>query len=318
MLSQIIKFLKNTSNYISGEEISQSLKISRTAVWKYIQELRQRGYEIVAVPHLGYKLVSAPDLLLAEEIQFQLGTRVVGNKVVCHDTVSSTMDEAFRLGMEGAPDGTVVCAEGQTRGRGRLGRNWASARHKGIYISVILRPKFPPTELAKLTLWAAVAVSEALEKSTGVSALIKWPNDLLVGEKKVAGILTELRAEVDQVKFVVIGIGVNVNHTAHQLIETGTSLRVEAQKTFLRVDVLKEILRSLERRYLELNEHGFKPVLDQWKKRSVTLKKWVRIADPAGVVEGQAIDLDDDGGLLIRQDSGVVIKKMAGDVVQVR
>ena len=146
MLDKIILFLKNSPGYISGEEISRSLHLSRAAVWKYIQELRKAGYEIVAVPHLGYKLVSSPDKLLAHEVQFQLNTKTFGRSVVHFETLNSTMDEAFRLGMEGKPEGTIVIAETQTKGRGRLGRGWVSPKGKGIYLSLILRPKVPPLD----------------------------------------------------------------------------------------------------------------------------------------------------------------------------
>jgi BirA family transcriptional regulator, biotin operon repressor / biotin---[acetyl-CoA-carboxylase] ligase len=318
MQEHIIHCLKKSKGYISGEEISRSANISRAAIWKYMQELRKDGYEIEAIPHLGYQLVSVPDKLLAHEIQFDLKTKVFGCKVFYHETLTSTMDEAFRLGMEGAPEGTVVCAEAQTKGRGRLGRTWSSPKHKGIYLSIILRPKLPPAELARLTLLSAVAVTEAVEKASGVDARIKWPNDILVKNKKLSGILTELRAEVDQMKFVVVGLGLNVNNTAAHLIDGATSLKHETGKTFSRVEVVQEILRAFERRYAKIEKHGIEEVIQAWKTHAHTLGKWVRITDPAGAVEGVAFDLDQDGGLLIRQDSGVVIKKMAGDVVQLR
>lgn len=318
MQEQIINFLKRSKGYLSGEEISRSVNISRAGIWKYMQELRKEGYEIEAVPHLGYQLVSIPDKLLAHEIQFDLKTKIFGCRVVYHETLSSTMDEAFKLGMEGAPEGTVVCAETQTKGRGRLGRNWASPKHKGVYLSIILRPKLSPTESAKLTLLSAVAVAQAVEKVSGIAANIKWPNDLLIKNKKFAGILTELRAEADQMKFVIVGIGLNVNNAATQLVDGATSLRQEAGKAFSRVEVVQEILRAFERWYSHLDEKGFDDVIGVWKERSQTLGKRVKITDPAGVVEGVALDLDHDGGLLIRQDSGVVVKKMAGDVVQLR
>ncbi len=315
MQEHIIQCLKKSrGTYVSGEEISRSANISRAAIWKYMQELRRDGYEIEAVPHLGYQLVSVPDKLLAHEIQFDLKTKILGSKVFYHDTLTSTMDEAFKLGMEGMPEGTVVCAESQTKGRGRLGRSWSSPKYKGIYFSIILRPKLAPAELAKLTLLTAVAVAEAVAKVSGVDARIKWPNDLLVKNKKLAGILTELRAEVDQMKFVVVGIGLNVNNTAAQLVDGATSLKQEAGKGFSRIEVLQEILRSFEKWYSRLEKKGFDEVIPAWKERSHTLGKWVRITDPAGAVEGVAFDLDHDGGLLIRQDSGVIVKKMAGDV----
>jgi len=315
MQEHIIQCLKKSKGgYLSGEEISRSANISRAAIWKYMQELRKDGYEIAAVPHLGYQLVSVPDKLLSHEIQFELKTKLLGNTVYYHETLTSTMDEAFKLGMDGAPEGTIVCAESQTKGRGRLGRSWTSPKYKGIYLSIILRPRLAPGELAKLTLLSAVAVAEAVDKVTGVHARIKWPNDLLVKNKKLAGILTELRAEVDQMKFVVVGIGLNVNNTSAQLIDGATSLKQEAGKSFSRVDVVQEILRAFERHYSRVEKKGFDEVIAAWKERSHTLGQRIRITDPAGSVEGVAFDLDHDGGLLIRQDSGVIVKKMAGDV----
>ena len=205
MQERIIQFLKMSDGYISGEEISQRLKMSRAAIWKYMQELRAQGYEIAAVPHLGYQLVTCPDKLLALEIQAGLNTKVIGKKIIVMDAVTSTMDEAFRLGMENCPEGTVVCAESQSKGRGRLGRTWSSPKARGLYFSVVLRPQLPLNQLAQLTLMSAVALAEAIESISELKPLIKWPNDLLLEDRKLAGILTELRAESDQVKFVVVG-----------------------------------------------------------------------------------------------------------------
>lgn len=315
MQTQIIEFLKKNETYISGEEISQSLKISRAAIWKYMQELRQLGYDIVAVPHLGYKLVSSPDKLFPHEIQYDLTTKSFGKKIIYEDTVSSTMDVAFQLALEKAPEGTVVCAESQTKGRGRLGRTWTSVKGKGIYMSIILRPKLSPLEVAKLTLLGAVVVSEALKKSTGLQPLIKWPNDLLVKGKKLAGILTELSAETDRVKFVVVGIGLNVNSSLSSLPPGATSLKEETKEEHSRIKIFQEIMKEMERWYFNIEHKGFSEVIQKWKELSITLNQRVRVSDAGGFVEGLAVDLDRDGGLLIRKDSGVVVKKMAGDVI---
>ncbi len=312
---RIIQFLKEANGHVSGEEMSETLKISRAAVWKYIDHLRKDGYDITAVPHLGYRLVSVPDKLLPHEIQFGLNTRTFGKNIVAFNTVGSTMDEAFGLGMEGAPEGTVVCAETQHKGRGRLGRVWSSPKAKGIYCSLILRPQLPPGQLSRLTLTAAVALAEALRDAAGIEPAIKWPNDILVGGKKLAGILTELRAETDQVKFVVVGMGVNVNTSASQLVDGAASLRTETGRIFNRVIVLQHILRSFETWYAVLGRGRFDLVIKAWKTRSATLKKRVRVTGPGGMVEGLAVDLDTDGALLVRQDSGVIVKKTAGDVV---
>jgi BirA family biotin operon repressor/biotin-[acetyl-CoA-carboxylase] ligase len=318
MQERIIQFLKESDGYISGEEISQRLKMSRAAIWKHMQELRFQGYEIAAVPHLGYQLVACPEKLLSFEIQSGLNTKIIGKKVIVLDTVTSTMDEAFRLGMENCPEGAVVCAEAQSKGRGRLGRAWTSPKGKGLYFSFVLRPDLPLNQLAQLTLMSAVALAEAIENVSDLKPLIKWPNDILWEGHKLAGILTELRAESDQVKFVVVGIGLNVNTSAHQLISGASSLKVAGGHSFDRTEVLQAILRSLEKWYLKILNHEFVSVMEEWKKRSATLKKRVRITDPAGVIEGEAIDLDEDGALLVRKDNGVIIKKTAGDVFLLR
>lgn len=318
MQGRIIQFLKQADGYVSGEEMSDDLHISRAAVWKYIDQLRQDGYDILAVPHLGYKLQSLPDKMLAHEIQFGLSTKFMGQKVFTFDSLPSTMDEAFRLGMEGAPEGSVICAEGQTKGRGRLGRSWLSPKGKGIYCSLILRPRLLPTQMPPLTLMTAVALAEAIRQTTSVQSVIKWPNDLFIHSRKVAGILTELRAEVDQVKFVVIGVGLNVNTNSHQLLDTATSLKIETKKTINRIEVFQAFLRLMEIWYGKVLKGQFDLVLDYCKQHSATIKKHVRIHDATGEAQGQAIDIDHDGGLLIRQASGVIVKKMAGDVVTLR
>jgi len=318
MQERIIQFLKESDGYISGEEISQRLNMSRAAIWKYMQELRAQGYEIAAVPHLGYQLVTCPDKLLGHEIQSGLNTKILGKKIIVMDTVSSTMDEAFRWGMEGCLDGTVICAEAQSKGRGRLGRAWTSPKSRGLYFSFVLRPNLPLNQLAQLTLMSAVALAQAIESISDLKPLIKWPNDILWENQKLAGILTELRAESDQVKFVVVGIGLNVNTSSHQLVNGATSLKMAAGKSFDRTQVFQAVLRALEKGYLKLLRHEFSLVMDEWKARSATLKKQVRITDSTGTVEGEAVDLDEDGALLIRKDNGLIVKKSAGDVFILR
>jgi len=317
MQNKIICFLKEAEGYLSGEEISRHLKISRAGIWKYIQELRKEGYDIVAVPHLGYRLISCPDKLLPAEIQSGLGTQILGKDIRYFDSVTSTMDVAFQLGFEGADEGTVVCAESQTKGKGRLGRHWTSPKGKGIYMSVILRPSLAPADVAQLTLLSAVAVCEAVGKFCGIPAKIKWPNDILVNNKKLAGILTELSAETDRVRFVAIGLGINVNTPLSQLPANATSIKDETGRKIFRVPLVQEILRSLEKWYGNLNTKGFISVVDRWKEMSATLGKKIRLVDSNGDIEGEAVDLDEYGGLVIRNDTGLTVRRMSGDVVQV-
>ncbi len=315
---QIIQFLRLAQGYISGEEMSRQLTISRAAVWKHMHQLREMGYEIEAVPHLGYRLIACPDKLIPEEIQHGLATKTFGRRVIAHESVASTMDEAFHLGMNGAVEGTIVCAETQTKGRGRLGRNWMSPKGKGIYFSLIMRPRLAPSQMPQLTLMAAVAIAEAIEQATGIKCSIKWPNDLLIEGKKVAGILTELRAETDQMKFLVLGVGLNVNSTATQLIETATSLKIVNGSTIDRVQLLQKVLASLEKWYHIVHKGDFTRMLAQWKSLSCTLNHRVRVTDGYGVIEGIAVDLDNDGALLVKEEGGNIVRRLAGDVIQLR
>ena len=316
MLTKIVRSLKAHEGYLSGEDISRSLDISRAAIWKYMDQLRDLGYEIEAFPHRGYRLVSSPDRLLRSEVQCGLDTRKFGCDVHHYDSVSSTMDEAFRLGLAGAPEGAVVVAEAQTKGRGRMGRSWSSPKGKGIYFSLILRPKLPPSQAAMLTLAAAVAVSESIEKITPrVKAKIKWPNDLLIGSKKLCGILTELCAETDRVQFIVVGVGINVNTTSTQLLPEATSLRAETGALCSRTLLFQEILRNFEKRYQAFLKDGPSAVVADWKVRSATLGCKVKFMERGDPRVGVAEDLADDGGLLIRMPDGKIIKRVAGDIL---
>ncbi|MBF0386605.1 MAG: biotin--[acetyl-CoA-carboxylase] ligase [Candidatus Omnitrophica bacterium] len=312
---KIIQYLKSAEGFVSGEDISRELGVSRSAVWKCIEDLRQEGYKVEAVPHHGYKLAALPDRLIAWEVQHNLGTRKFGCAVHHFAEIGSTMDEAFRLGMSGAPEGTVVAAELQTKGRGRLGRAWVSPGGSGLYFSLLLRPKLSTAEAARLTLLSSVALSEAVEKCSGVSALIKWPNDLLLGGRKLAGILTELRAEVDRVDFAVVGIGLNVNTAHKELPPEATSLKNESGQGYSRVAILQEFLRTFERRYLVLAKQGFGPALEEWRKRSATIGRRVRFEERGHKFEGLATGLADDGGLMVQLDNKQTVKRMAGDVI---
>jgi len=315
---KILNLLRHSNSYVSGEEISHKLGISRSAIWKHIQELRQQGYEIVAVPHLGYELKSVPDRLFPEEVSSGLGTKIVGKQVYYHDTVDSTMDIAMDLAIKGCPEGVVVCAESQHKGRGRLGRTWQSSKHKGIYFSLVVKPKLLLMECPKLTLLAAVSCCEAIRKISGVDCLIKWPNDLVVGNKKIGGILTEMNAEADRIKFIVIGIGINVNTSISMLPALATSLKELSGKRISRIDLLKQILRNIDNEYVLFQKGDFKDVIDKWRKFSSTLGHRVKVLCHKEHFEGEALDIDDDGGLLLRDDVGMMRKIMSADIVKSR
>ncbi|MDP3732343.1 MAG: biotin--[acetyl-CoA-carboxylase] ligase [Candidatus Omnitrophota bacterium] len=318
MQEKILDFLKRKQGYISGEEISHRLGISRQALWKHIHALKDSGYDIVAVPHLGYKLISCPDRIFSSEVARQLNTMFMGKKIYYFDAVSSTMDSALQLAMEGAPEGAIVLAESQTKGRGRLGRDWFSPKYKGIYLSLILRPRISPNQAPLLTLMSAVSICEAVKEKTDLACQIKWPNDILAHHKKLGGILTELNAETDLSRFIVVGIGLNVNNDKKTIPAGATSLKEQKKEDINRVELLQEILRKIEENYLSFQKDSGKSIIDKWRNWSISLGRRVRVSFQNEHIEGEAIDIDIDGGLLIRNDSGFIRKVMSGDVVHCR
>ena len=315
---KILDFLKRKQDYVSGDLIAGRLEVSRQALWKHIQELKDSGYDIVAVPHLGYKLISCPDRLFPYEISSYLDTRVIGKKIYYFEALASTMDSAMDLAMKGAPEGTLVVAETQTRGKGRLGRAWFSPKYKGIYLSLILKPDILPNQASVLTLLSAVAACEAIKEVCRQDAQIKWPNDIFLNNKKIGGILTEMAAETDRVSFVVIGIGLNVNNDKKSLISGASSLKEEIGEPVSRLQLLQEFLRRIEINYSLFRKKETAHILEKWRQNSLTLGRRVKVYAHKEYLEGEAQDVDVDGGLLVRVDSGITKKVMAGDVVHCR
>lgn len=319
MEEAILNALKNRpGEFVSGEELSRMAGVSRTTIWKEIEKLRAEGYKILAQPHSGYHLVAVPDRLTAQELSWNLRTEKIGRRIYAYDTTDSTMDVAQRLAAAGEPEGSVVFAEGQGKGRGRMGRAWISPKGKGIYCSLILRPPLQLTEISKITLMAAVAVARAVEAATGLKPEIKWPNDLLIGGKKLAGILTELNAELNRVNYVVLGIGMNVNTPADKLPATGTSLLQEMGEKVNRLELARQLLAQLDKTYTQFLREGMPPVLEAWRRFAGFLGQRVRVVVEGRVLDGQALDVDPSGALLVRTDTGLVESVSAGEVLLVR
>jgi len=315
---KILDYLNKKNDYLSGDQISKHLGISRQGLWKHIQELKDSGYEIVAVPHLGYRLESCPDRLFPFEVLRNLDTKFIGKKIHYFDYLVSTMDLAMQLGMQAAANGTLVLAESQTKGRGRLGRNWFSPKYKGIYLSLILRPKILPLVSPVLTLLSAVSICEAVKNITDLDVQIKWPNDVFLHNKKFAGILTEMNAELDKVNFIVIGIGLNVNNDKKSLISCATSLKEQLGQAVNRVALLQELLRKIEDNYFLLEDTGSQAIINKWRNFNLSLGRRVKVYYQSKHIEGCAVDIDIDGSLLIRKDSGIIQKVSSGDVMYCR
>lgn len=322
---KIIQILRSKPDtHVSGEELCKLANISRSAIWKHIEKLREEGYEIEAVPHLGYRLAAVPDVLIPNEIKWKLKSKIFGREVISYKKVDSTNDVAYELAEKGIKEGTVVLAEEQARGKGRHGRQWSSPPKGGVYLSCVLRPDMPPGEIARITLLAAVAVAKAIREVSGLEATIKWPNDILINHKKVCGILTEMKAEQDSVNFIIIGIGVNVTTPIKSLPHGATSIKEEMLKHDLRgakisrVELAKKILEKLEEEYALLKKSGFEPIINAWKDYSAMPGSRIRVTLHGRGIEGVAHDIDNDGSLVVRLDSGVLEKVPSGDVMMVR
>ncbi|MFZ5988119.1 MAG: biotin--[acetyl-CoA-carboxylase] ligase [Bacillota bacterium] len=325
MKSEILKRLKDQHNeYVSGEQLSDMLGVSRTAVWKSIKELKEEGYIIESSSKKGYKLSCIPDIINSWEISQGLDTKIIGKRVHYFKEVDSTNNYAKKIAMEGCEDGTVVAADCQTSGRGRLGRGWSSSDKKGIWMSFVLRPAIGLEEIQVITLAASVAVASAIKESIGVEAGIKWPNDIVLDGKKVCGILTEMNMEMERVNFLVLGIGVNVRQQKsdfpQEIQEKATSLDIYLKEklgsdlNIRRSELIKIILFKFEEVYDKVNNGALDEIISLWKKYSVTLGKEVCITFKDRQYTGTAEDIDSSGKLIVRCSDGVTREVLSGEV----
>ncbi len=296
---------------VSGGWLAREIGVSRTAVWKHVARLRREGYQIESYPGVGYYLKGSLDVLLPGEIEGVVGGEW---RVVFYRQVSSTQEVARELALQGVSDHTVVLAERQTGGRGRMGRKWVSPLG-GVYLSLILRPQLKPLEALKLPLLAGVAVATAIQKVSGLKPHLKWPNDILLGGKKIGGILCELGAETDRVNYIILGIGVNLNNDLpEELKGIATSMKQEQGKELSRAEFIRGLLNELEFLYRRFEQEGFKPIRQVWKDLSSTLGSQVVVSSLGEVIQGEAVDIDEDGALLLRRPDGTLTRVIAGDV----
>ena len=314
--------LEYKDDFVEGGVLCDKLDVPRAELLKRIDSLRARGYVIQASGGRGYRLVEVPDSLGEREIEPLLASGELGRKIHSYAELESTNDEAHRLADDGALHGEVVIADVQTKGRGRRGRTWVSPKGKAVTMSIVLRPSLPPARAPEITLVAAVAVCEAARELGAASARIKWPNDIECRGRKLAGVLTELRAETDRVRHAVLGLGFNVSMEMHdfpqELRAIATSLLVETGEKTPRPVVCARLLEHLEE-WLSLHEtEDFGPVRDRWRELSSTLGRTVRVTGEGDPVEGTAADLDEDGALVLRATSGQLVRVVAGDVEHCR
>jgi BirA family biotin operon repressor/biotin-[acetyl-CoA-carboxylase] ligase len=318
--AKILSALRAHPDGVSGAQLAESLGISRAAVWARIEELRRLDYDIEASPHFGYRLVSSPDALHADDLLARLGqTKIIGRDIQVFEQTTSTNDVMEKLARDGVKEGVVVFAESQTRGRGRLGRKWISPARKGLWFSVLLRPDLRPQEATQMTVASATALRRAIAAETGLKPEIKWPNDILTGGKKVAGILTEMSAELDRVRHIILGIGVDVNLDAGELPaelrKTATSLKIETGEMISRADLAVAILRELDFDYARICGGEFPAVADEWESGCITIGKNVTVHIGDRKIRGRAESLDDDGALRLRTEHGHLERIIGGDVI---
>lgn len=313
----LLMLKKHRDEFISGERISQELGISRTAVWKHINILREEGYEIESMPKNGYKLVSSPDILILEEIEEYLTTNFIGRNIYYFDSLDSTNTKAKEMAID-EEEGTVVVAEEQIKGKGRLGRDWVSPKGKGIWMSIILKPNMLPSEVAKLTLIGAAAVNKALEEM-GIISYIKWPNDIVIQGKKVCGILTEMSCELNIINYVIMGIGINVNllkeDFSQELVDKATSLKEITGRDLDRKRLLASVLNYFENLYLPFKQRGdISATIDISREKSLLIGKEIRILRGNDEKIGRALDIDEQGGLIIEYKDGTREHIFSGEV----
>lgn len=316
MKTKILTILKNAQGYVSGQEICDRLGVSRTAVWKVMNQLREEGYEMESVPKKGYKLLNQPDVLSKNELESRMTTRWAGRKIYYFEETDSTNNDARRLVLGDGGHGVLVVADKQTAGKGRRGRTWLSPSGTNIFMSIGLKPDLSPDKASMLTLVMALAVCDAVREATGLDSQIKWPNDIVVNGKKICGMLTEMEAELDCIHSVVIGAGINVNQKEfpEEIRETATSLYLESGNSMIRAELIEKTMCYFEEYYEKFMEAGnLAPLQKAYNDRLVNCDMKVRVLDPRGEYEGIAKGVDELGELLVERD-GSITKVYAGEV----
>lgn len=302
MKSEILEALRETDGYVSGQDLCNKFGVSRTAVWKAIKQLKEAGYEIEAVPNKGYHIVSAPDLMNKVELESIRNTTWAGQEIYYYDVIDSTNIRAKELAEEGHPGGTLVVADRQEAGRGRRGRSWDSPSGTGIFMTLLLKPDMNPNHASMLTLVAAMAVARAISKCADTEALIKWPNDIVIGGKKICGILTEMSAQFDFINHIVIGIGINVHneHFPEEIAETAGSILLQTGKRIRRAELIEQILEQFEHYYaIFMETEDLSGLVKEYNSILVNMNKSVRVLDPKEPFEGKAMGITKKGELIV-------------------
>jgi BirA family biotin operon repressor/biotin-[acetyl-CoA-carboxylase] ligase len=313
---ELLELLKNADGYISGEEIGEKLKVSRSAVWKEINALREDGYIIDAVTNRGYMLKESADVLNRVEIKNNIPGALIGTNIVCFDEVDSTNEVCKKMASEGLEEGSVIVAECQNGGKGRLGRKWVSQKGDGVWMSILLKPDVNPAGISSITLAAGLAVCFTLRNDFGIQSDIKWPNDILLNNKKICGILTEMSGQIAKVDYVVVGIGINVNIESFPdgIKNTATSLCIETGKKFKRSEIAKNVLKNFDSVYKRFQKDGFKCIKQEYEDMCINIGKRVRVIKHDGSFEATALEVNNNGELVIMKDNGEITTVFSGEV----
>ena len=322
MKTEILKLLRETEGYISGQQISERFGVSRTAVWKVIRQLQEDGYQVEAVRNKGYHIVDSPDVMTREELTSLMKTRWAGRNILYYDVTDSTNQRIKQAGDEDAPHGTLAVADRQTAGRGRRGRSWESPAGSSIYMSILLRPDIAPNKASMLTLVMALSVAEGIRECVGSGEdipeiQIKWPNDIIINGKKLVGILTEMSAQIDYINHVTVGVGINVNMTEfpEELADTATSLRLECGHTVKRAPLIAAVMERLEENYgIFLETEDLSGLLERYSTLLVNRDRDVLIIGQKENYQAHAIGIDNTGELIVRKEDGTLEKIYAGEV----
>lgn len=316
MKNKILSILLTTDGYVSGQTLADKLGVSRQAVWKGVNALKESGYEISSTPNRGYKLLSSPDFLNAEAIKSGLKNKVIGSEVIVLDSVGSTNDYLKELGNNGCREGVVVAAREQVRGKGRLGRVWQSKRDENIAFSFLLRPNIVPGGVGAVTPLAGLAMCKALREISGLDCKIKWPNDIIVGQKKLVGILTEMTAEFDAVEYIITGIGVNVDQAVfpEEIEYKATSLLLETGRHYDKNKLLSAMLNHLEFELMRNNLRMSQTALNEYSDLCATIGKGITFTRGSRRISGMAVGVAENGELKVMLSDGSICSIYSGEV----
>lgn len=325
MKSEILKLLRGADGYISGQEISERFGVSRTAVWKVIRQLQEEGYQVEAVRNKGYHILDSPDVMTKEELDSLMHTRWAGKNIVYYDATDSTNLRIRELGDAGAPHGTLAVADRQTAGRGRRGRSWESPPGSSIYMSILLRPDIPPDRAPMLTLVMALSVAEGIcqcmqtggNSGNSLAIQIKWPNDIIINGKKLAGILTEMSSQVDYINHVTVGVGINVNRTEfpEEIRETASSLCLECGHTVKRAPLIAAVMERLEENYdIFLRTLDLSGLMERYSALLVNRDREVTVLGAKEQYRAHALGINNTGELIVRREDGSIEEIFAGEV----